>query len=178
MSNRYFIWKEANCQEINSKWVEISGREFYSLLKESSKKRYFEKIDECVEDGSDVLVFETTYERYKKWHREHERKCRSKRSELKFRNSIIFLNDYIVSSEGSLNDFIADIDENVEDKALENIECFALQDAIKNLNDEEKLVLDIVKKLWKRIRVKGGYVRNSELIGKSLDIKEKKCLKK
>lgn len=46
MSNRYFIWKEANCQEINSKWVEISGREFYSLLKESSKKRYFEKIDE------------------------------------------------------------------------------------------------------------------------------------
>lgn len=65
MSNRYFIWKEANCQEINSKWVEISGREFYSLLKESPKKRYFEKIDECVEDGADVLVFETTYERYK-----------------------------------------------------------------------------------------------------------------
>ena len=46
MSNRYFIWEEAKCQEINSKWVEISGREFYSLLKESSKKRYFEKIDE------------------------------------------------------------------------------------------------------------------------------------
>ena len=55
MSNRYFIWKEANCQEINSKWVEISGREFYSLLKESPKKRYFEKIDECVEDGADVF---------------------------------------------------------------------------------------------------------------------------
>lgn len=41
MSNRYFIWKEANCQKINSKWVEISGREFYSLLKESSKKKIF-----------------------------------------------------------------------------------------------------------------------------------------
>lgn len=145
MSNRYFIWEEAKCQEINSKWVEISGREFYSLLKESPKKRYFEKVDECVEDGADVLVFETTYERYKKWHREHERKCRSKRLELKYKNSIIFLNDYFVSSEGSLNNFIADIDENVEDKALENIECFVLQDAIKNLNDEEKLVLDIVK---------------------------------
>ena len=38
MSNRYFIWKEANCQEINSKWVEISGREFYSLLKTSHDK--------------------------------------------------------------------------------------------------------------------------------------------
>lgn len=116
MSNRYFIWEEAKCQEINSKWVEISGREFYSLLKESPKKRYFEKIDECVEDGADVLVFETTYERYKKWHREHERKCRSKRLELRYKNSIIFLNDYFVSSEGSLNDFIADIDENVEIK--------------------------------------------------------------
>lgn len=57
------------------------------------------------------------------------------------------MNDYFVSSEGSLNDFIADIDENVEDKALENIECFILQDAIKNLNDEEKLVLNIVKKV-------------------------------
>ena len=45
MSNRYFIWKEANCQEINSKWVEISGREFYSLLKESPKKRYFESAE-------------------------------------------------------------------------------------------------------------------------------------
>lgn len=55
MSNRYFIWKEANCQEINSKWVEILGREFYSLLKESPKKRYFEKIDECVEDGADAF---------------------------------------------------------------------------------------------------------------------------
>ena len=56
MSNRYFIWKEANCQEINSKWVEISGREFYSLLKESPKKRYFEKIDECVEDLSLIHI--------------------------------------------------------------------------------------------------------------------------
>ncbi|WP_419021690.1 hypothetical protein [Holdemanella sp.] len=122
------------------------GKRVLFSFKGVTEKRYFEKIDECVKDGADVLVFETTYERYKKWHRENERKCRSKRSELKYRHSIIFLNDYIASSEGSLNDFIADIDENVEDKALENIECFVLQDAIKNLNDEEKLVLNIVKK--------------------------------
>lgn len=178
MSNRYFIWKEANCQEINSKWVEISGREFYSLLKESPKKRYFEKIDECVEDGADVLVFETTYERYKKWHREHERKCRSKRLELKYKNSIIFLNDYFVSSEGSLNDFIADIDENVEDKALENIECFILQDAIKNLSDEEKLVLNIVKKAMEENKSERGICKELGIDMEKFRYQREKVFKK
>lgn len=76
--------------------------------------------------------------------------------ELKYRNSIIFLNDYIVSSEGSLNDFIADIDENVEDKALKNVECIVLQDAIKNLNDEERLVLDIVKRAMEENKSERG----------------------
>ena len=178
MSNRYFIWKEANCQEINSKWVEISGREFYSLLKESPKKRYFEKIDECVEDGADVLVFETTYERYKKWHREHERKCRSKRLELKYRNSIIFLNDYIVSSEGYLNDFIADIDENVEDKALKNVECIVLQDAIKNLNDEEKLVLNIVKRAMKENKSERGICKELGIDREKFRYQREKVFKK
>lgn len=46
MSNKYFIWKDEKCKGINPEWLEISGREFYSLLKESPKKRYFEKIDE------------------------------------------------------------------------------------------------------------------------------------
>lgn len=178
MSNKYFIWKDEKCKGINPEWLEISGREFYSLLKESPKKRYFEKIDECVEDGADVLVFETTYERYKKWHREHERKRRSKRLELKYINSIIFLNDYIVSSEGYLNDFIADIDENVEDKALKNIEYFVLQDAIKNLNDEEKLVLDIVKKAMEENKSERGICKELGIDREKFRYQREKVFKK
>lgn len=98
--------------------------------------------------------------------------------ELKYRNSIIFLNDYIVSSEGYLNDFIADIDENVEDKALKNIEYFVLQDAIKNLNDEEKLVLDIVKKAMEENKSERGICKELGIDREKFRYQREKVFKK
>ena len=79
MANKYYIWKDSNCNGINPDWVEISGTQFFKLVQDKTQKRYFKRIDDGTEDGADVLVFESTYEEYKEWHRKNESKRRIKK---------------------------------------------------------------------------------------------------
>lgn len=51
MANRYFIWKNHECNGINPEWVEITGSQFFSFEKNKFIKRYFKRIDDGVEDG-------------------------------------------------------------------------------------------------------------------------------
>lgn len=73
MANKYYIWKDQNCNGTNPDWIEISGTQFYALGNDKTQKRYFKRIADGVEDGADVLIMETTYEEYKDWHKKQEK---------------------------------------------------------------------------------------------------------
>ena len=79
MANKYYIWKDPNCNGTNPDWIEISGEQFFALGENKTRKRYFKRIDDGFEDGADVLIFETTYEEYKEWHKKQESKRRKKK---------------------------------------------------------------------------------------------------
>ena len=66
MANRYFVWKNipANTQDIE--WAEMSGAEFYQLMKSpAARGRYF------IDMGDFIL--EVSKDDHDQWHRENER---------------------------------------------------------------------------------------------------------
>lgn len=145
MASKYFIWKTPECNGINPEWIEITGPQFFSLEKSKSIKRYFKRIDDGAEDGSDVLILETTYEEYKDWHKKQESKRRKKKRQQPYKPQFISLDDLVSDSEFTYSEVIPDTSVNVEDDVLTNIENAMLREIIASLSDEEKQVLKIVK---------------------------------
>ena len=146
MAKKYFIWKNPVCNGENSEWIEISGSQFFELMNNKNQKRYFKKIDDGEEDGADILIFETTYEEYKEWHKTQEKIRRNKKNQEQYKLQFISVNDLILDTEFTYADIIIDTNVNVEDEVLTDIELSELQVVIKNLNDDEKSVLDMVKR--------------------------------
>lgn len=146
MANKYYIWKNPECNGVDPEWIEITGSQFFSLEKNKSIKRYFKRIDDGVEDGADVLILETTYEEYKDWHKKQESKRRKKKSQEQYKPQFISLDELTSDSEFTYSEVIPDTSVNVEDVVFADIENSMLKAIIKTLNDDEKKVLMIVKK--------------------------------
>lgn len=145
MANKYYIWKDPDCNGTNPDWIEISGTQFFALGKDKTQKRYFKRIDDGVEDGADVLILETTYEEYKDWHKKQESKRRKKKRQEPYKPQFISLDDLVSDSEFTYSEVIPDTSVNVEDEVLTNIENALLREIIASLSDEEKQIFKIVK---------------------------------
>lgn len=143
MSKRYFVWKNRECNGINPEWLEISGLEFYELLKEEPK-RYFKRIDDGIEDGADMLIFETTYDDYKEWHRKQERKRRRKKVNQKTEMKTVHLEDLIQDADYTYEDLISEDSDSVESKALRQYNLELLKNAIEDLNQKERDAVEIM----------------------------------
>ena len=146
MANKYFIWKNPECNGINPEWIEITGLQFFSLEKNKSIKRYFKRIDDGAADGADVLILETTYEEYKEWHKKQESKRRKKKRQEQYKPQVVSLDDLVSDTEFTYNDVVPDTSVNIENDVFADIESSMLQTVINTLNDDEKDVLMIVKK--------------------------------
>lgn len=145
MANKYYIWKDTECNGTNPNWIEISGTQFYALGNDKTQKRYFKRIDDGAEDGADVLILETTYEEYKDWHKKQESKRRKKKSQEQYKPQVISLDELTSDSEFTYSEVIPDTSVNVEDEVLANIENAMLREIIASLSDEEKQIFKIVK---------------------------------
>jgi hypothetical protein len=72
MKTRYLIWKNRSCNGVNPDWLEITGKDFLSLVRSTEGKgRYFVKLPSTEIDGNDgAMVMETTKKYYDEWKRE------------------------------------------------------------------------------------------------------------
>lgn len=79
MANRFFIWKDTNCNGTNPEWIELSGDEFFKFITkpENSHRRFIkEYIDEDnIELG--YYKFEVNEENFRKWETSRKQKQRS-----------------------------------------------------------------------------------------------------
>lgn len=178
MANKYYIWKDPNCNGTNPNWIEISGTQFYALGNDKTQKRYFKRIDDGVEDGADVLIMETTYEEYKKWHKKQESKRRKKKRQEPYKPQFISLDDLVSDSEFTYNDVVPDASVNVEDDVLTNIENAMLREIITSLSDEEKQVLKIVKQAIEKKISERQICREMEIDREEFRYKREKIFKK
>ena len=74
MENKYFIWKDCNCNGINPEWVQLTPHEYYEFVKApTNKHRFFIDFNaDCPEETS-VLMMEVTAEEYADWDRRRHR---------------------------------------------------------------------------------------------------------
>ncbi|MBR2431045.1 sigma-70 family RNA polymerase sigma factor [bacterium] len=144
MANKYFIWKNSECDGVNPEWIEISGTCFFALMKTEGKKRYFKRIEDGKEDGADILIFETTYEDYKEWHRAQEKYRRCQKKQEQYKPQVMSLDDTTTDTEFTYNDVIPDTQTNVEKAVFKVQEQYQLEKIIQELNEKERLVIDIM----------------------------------
>ena len=178
MANKYYIWKDSNCNGINPDWVEISGTQFFKLVQDKTQKRYFKRIDDGVEDGADVLIMETTYEEYKDWHKKQESKRRKKKRQEQYKPQFISLDELTSDSEFTYSEVIPDTSVNVEDDVLTNIENAMLREIIASLSDEEKQVLKIVKQAIEKKISERQICKEMEIDREEFRYKREKIFKK
>lgn len=97
--NRYFIWKDANCNGIDPEWMEISGEEFAKLKKDNPQRRFIPCYNDDDPEDVECFLYETTKESFRDWNREH----------MKYvRHNVILYKKYKVVS---LDDLVDENDE-------------------------------------------------------------------
>lgn len=79
MLNKFYIWKNADCNGVNPEWSELSGKEFYKFINnpENVQRKF---IQEYFDEENKVLGYyrvEVNEEQYRKWRALQKRKERS-----------------------------------------------------------------------------------------------------
>lgn len=133
VKKRYFI--RNHDVTAGTEWIEITGREFYKLIKsERGKNMLFENIGD--------YVFEVTEEQYRQSMIERHRHCYL----MKTCEGISISSIYDITSDKcdeQLNgeEVIADAETNVEDQVISNITIAELKEALKRLTVQEYLLI-------------------------------------
>ena len=127
MANKYFVWKNVPQESQNIEWLEMSGKEFYQLLKSpAARGRYFIDMDD--------FIMEVPKAEHDKWHREKER-LNYREKKLQERGfTVISLYSYAISENGCGEDVIPDDMVYVEEESLLNAEVKDLYSALEKLD--------------------------------------------
>ena len=149
MTAKYFVWKYPVRDIQNPEWVELTGAEFYQLVKMENAKphrtRFFMIVDDGIDEGMDPYVLETTQERFKEWNKEFCAKNRKRKTQNKYKKNIVSM-DMIISEDSELtyHDIIADEDVSVEDRVELEMLIEDLHNVVSLLSEEEKHILDLL----------------------------------
>lgn len=108
MTTKFLVWADKNCNGNNIQWKQISGFEFFRLIKEpKNKARFFIKLPAEDYDDDEIYI-ESTESQYKEWKKEADHKRYLREQNEKFKT----VSQYSYSSE---EDEDIDIIENVSD---------------------------------------------------------------
>ena len=137
MANRYFVWKSIPINPQDIEWAEISGTEFYQLLKSpAARGRYFIDMDD--------FILEVSKENHDQWHREKERLNYRKKKLLERGFTVISLYSDAISENGSGEDVIPDDMVFVEEESLLIAEVRDLYSALAKLDKASRqLIYDL-----------------------------------
>lgn len=144
MENKYFVWKDRNCNGINPEWRELTPREYYAFVTAPENKgRFFIDFNaDCTEETS-VLMLEVTAEEYADWDRRRHRFDYRQEMEKEFEDSFVSLDQEVPCTEGMLfHDVVADLDINTEGDALHQVELSFLRTDLTTLTDVERELID------------------------------------
>ena len=136
MSRKYYVWKDPACNGKDIIWTELTGKEFYALLRRpANRTRRFIRIGNEICQDADVIVLEATEQQYTAWRREQNAAnylARQRRDLVP-----ISLDAAPAASEGNYYDVVADLRIDVERAALSDLTREALKAALKTLTEEE-----------------------------------------
>ena len=121
MAKKYYIWKAPACGEDDIEWLELSGKEFFYLLKEpKNRNRRFIRLGNDVVPEADIIYIEATEAQYREWRREQNTADYLRRTGHPFQ-TVSLDSPTDEEAPGSLGDTLADPTADVEGQALARI---------------------------------------------------------
>ena len=137
MTKKFYIWKDPSCNGANIEWLEITGNEFYAMLKRAENEgRCFIRLGDDIATEADVIFIEATREQYLDWRKEQNAKNYLRQQQV----GAVTLSLDIEPQESdltSLYEAIADGKTDVERAVLSLLAHEALESALKSLDDAE-----------------------------------------
>jgi len=144
MKTTYLIWKDPFYAGVNPDWQELTGREFYALVKSpDAKGRHFIKLPSTHADGSDgAIVMEVTTADYQQW------KCEKNHNDYLNREAKPFttVSYHAVESDDGENygeELLAD-DVDIEADYIKSLEPEQIKAAVQQLNSAEYELIDFL----------------------------------
>jgi len=180
MENKYFVWKDRNCNGINPEWRELTPREYYAFVTAPENKgRFFIDFNaDCTEETS-VLMMEVTAEEYADWDRRRHRFDYRQEMEKEFEDSFVSLDQEVPCTEGMLfHDVVADPDISTEGDALHHVELSSLRTDLTTLTSEERKLIDLLYLNNPECKTERAIARELGLPQKTLNNRKKAVLKK
>lgn len=147
MTKKYYIWKDPACGGVNVVWRELTGREFYVLVRQPENRgRRFIRLGNDVCPEADIIVLEATPEEYTAWKREQN--AQDYLSRLRKESLTTSLDLPPQESElDSLYEAVADKQIDVERAALSHLAHETLERVLKSLKpDDARLLVDLYVK--------------------------------
>lgn len=175
MAKKYFIWKNGNPNE----WAQISGREFYALVKsDEGCKRHFIHLSSVSDPNTepDDIYMESTLEEYRKHlqeknHSDYLNRFSQNICLLSLEQSISDDSD----NEKSLHEILSSTVESVDEQAIQNILKSNLRKAVQGLLKDE---LQLVDALFVRRISQEQFAEEQSITQQMVSKQKKKVIKK
>lgn len=137
MAKKYYIWTDPTCNGVNIAWKELSGKEFFTMVKRPENKgRRFIRLGNDICPDADIIILEATEAEYIAWKREKNAGDYLRRQSKD--TSITSLDVPPQESElSSLYEAVADRRIDVERAALSHLAHENLREALNSLKAEE-----------------------------------------
>ncbi|MBE6971767.1 MAG: hypothetical protein E7446_06570 [Ruminococcaceae bacterium] len=147
MANRYFVWKDPNCNGINPEWIELTPQEFYAFVNcPLNEGRHFIDFNEDCNEEEDALKMEVTATEYAEWDRRRHRYRYRREIEQEYADFVVSLDQEVPNSEDLLfRDVVADPDSDTADEAIHQMDLVKLRAALDKLTPEE---LELINALF------------------------------
>lgn len=137
MARKYLVWKDPACGGVNMVWVELSGKEFYAMMKlPENKKRCFIRMGNDICPEADIIYIEATKQDYTDWRQEQNASSYRAR-QRKGVTTLSFDCQVRDADADSLHETVGDDQVDVEKAALSHIAHEQLEDALGSLTDDE-----------------------------------------
>lgn len=149
MSTKYFVWKYPVKDIKNPEWVEVTGAEFYRIVKQENAKpektRFFKLIDDGADQDMDISVFETTKADFIRWNKEYCKKYRKRKMQAAHKRVFVSMDIFVGDDEDfTYHDIIPDESVSVEEKSEHELLLDKLLAIVETLTEEERHLLDLL----------------------------------
>ena len=157
MKTTYLIWKNPSCNGVNPDWQEITGQEFYALVRSSEgKNRYFIKLESEVDDGSDgKIILETTKTEYVNWRKDKDHSDYIREHQQKIGYQIVSYHAFETDDGCSGEEFLEDTEVNIETDFIKSIEQGLIKEVLSQLTEDEYRLIEYFYLSGKKGTVRG-----------------------
>ena len=141
MSKKYFVWKDPACGGINIEWLEITGKEFYSMMKlPENKERRFVRLGNEVCKDDDVIYMEATEAQYLSWRKEKDERLYRQKVNSSYKT--ISMDVEAAGVEDVLvEETVADEQMNTEEQVINGLDAAQVRKALEDFTEEEVKIL-------------------------------------